>query len=98
MLIILEPILTTCYICTSNISDSSEQELENCLSPQVDTSLYYQMPNDGGLQFTIIKESGNGTDFSFILPTVADNIFYVDCTVELVIVESYTSSSTLVRL
>ena len=55
-----------------NISDNdTTNNLETCLTPGVvDTSLFYIVPDDG-LDFTIIEE----TDFSFTLPTVADNIF-----------------------
>ena len=78
--------IVQCYVCTSNISENgTSTTLDTCLSSQADTSLFYTLPQDTDLEFTNINSNISDTteDFSFILKPVADDIFYVDCTVEL---------------
>ena len=79
--------IVQCYVCTSSINDTSSDILSSCLDTSgiVDTSLFYSMPGDTGLEFTNIDSNISDAieDFSFILPAVADDTFYVDCTVDL---------------
>ena len=92
--------IVQCYVCTSKISENDTSTvLESCLSPQADTSLFYTLPQDTDLEFTNIDSNISDTieDFSFILKPVADDVFYVDCTVELEVNNVLSNNERRVR-
>ena len=50
-------VVEQCYVCTSNVSDDTTNNLETCLTRVVDTSLFYIIhAYDDGLDFTIIEK------------------------------------------
>ena len=80
--------IVQCYLCTSDVNESNFNsfELSSCLdTSSVDQGLMYIIPDDTDLDYVLIDSdtSDEFEQFSFTLPTLADNVFYLDCTVEL---------------
>ena len=88
-----------CYVCTANISDNGNlNDISDygCLDGNViDSPLFYIMPFDTDLDFTTTDDNDanpNIQDFTFTLPVLADDVFFVDCTIELELIDNNNTS------